>query len=148
MSRRKTLPSFNSSRQMMTAWNVSGLSHRPAIMASWPASMRLAMAVSPSLESSTIDRISRRYMRTGSSVRSAGSLAPDLAGGFDVTATISLPSPSSSFSSPAASRGSFGSASASSVSTTLIPSSLSIDRMSSLVSEVASSKCMAVFICS
>ena len=29
MSRRKTLPSFSSSRQMMTAWKVSGLSHRP-----------------------------------------------------------------------------------------------------------------------
>jgi hypothetical protein len=29
MSRRKTLPSFSSSRQMMMAWKVSGLSHRP-----------------------------------------------------------------------------------------------------------------------
>ena len=48
MSRRKTFPSLSSSRQMMTAWNVSGLSHRPAIMASRPASMRLAMAISPS----------------------------------------------------------------------------------------------------
>ena len=48
MSRRKTLPSLSSSRQMMTAWKVSGLSHRPAIIASRPASMRLAMAISPS----------------------------------------------------------------------------------------------------
>src|SRR3984957_13091698 len=53
MSRRKTLPSFNSSRQMMTAWNVSGLSHRPAIIASRPASMRLAMAISPSRDNSS-----------------------------------------------------------------------------------------------
>ena len=48
MSRRKTLPSLSSSRQMMMAWKVSGLSHRPAIIASRPASMRLAMAISPS----------------------------------------------------------------------------------------------------
>src|SRR5229473_526854 len=34
MSRRKTLPSLSSSRQMMMAWKVSGLSHRPAIIAS------------------------------------------------------------------------------------------------------------------
>src|SRR5271168_3589736 len=40
MSRRNTLPSLSSSRQMMMAWNVSGLSHRPAIIASRPASMR------------------------------------------------------------------------------------------------------------
>src|SRR6266704_2245585 len=42
MSRRKALPSLSSSRQMMMAWNVSGLSHSPAIIASRPASMRLA----------------------------------------------------------------------------------------------------------
>ena len=95
MSRRNTLPSFNSSRQMMTAWKVSGLSHRPAIMASRPASIRLAMATSPSRESSPIEPISRRYMRTGSSVRSIGSLASDLAGVFGVTSTSSLDSVSS-----------------------------------------------------
>ena len=78
MSRRKTFPSLSSSRQMMIAWKVSGLSHRPAIIASRPASMRLAMAISPSRESSSIDPISRRYMRTGSSVRSAGSGLLDL----------------------------------------------------------------------
>ena len=65
MSRRKTLPSLSSSRQMMMAWKVSGLSHRPAIIASRPASMRLAMAISPSRESSSTEPISRRYMRTG-----------------------------------------------------------------------------------
>src|SRR5215467_4885422 len=75
MSRRNTFPSLSSSRQMMMAWKVSGLSHRPAIIASRPASMRLAMAISPSRESSSSELISRKYMRTGSSVRSVGSLA-------------------------------------------------------------------------
>ena len=51
-------------------------------MASRPASMRLAMAISPSRDKSSTEPISRRYIRTGSSVRSAGSLASDLAGGF------------------------------------------------------------------
>jgi hypothetical protein len=37
MSRRKTLPSLSSSRQMMMAWKVSGLSQSPAIIASRPA---------------------------------------------------------------------------------------------------------------
>src|SRR6516225_6459569 len=50
ISRRKTFPSLSSSRQMMMAWKVSGLSHSPAIIASRPASMRLAMAISPSRE--------------------------------------------------------------------------------------------------
>ena len=48
MSRSSTLPALSSSRHMMMAWKVSGLSQRPAIIASWPASMRLAMAISPS----------------------------------------------------------------------------------------------------
>src|SRR6478672_1385370 len=38
ISRRNTFPSLSSSRQMMMAWKVSGLSHRPAIIASRPAS--------------------------------------------------------------------------------------------------------------
>ena len=79
----------------MTAWKVSGLSHRPAIIASRPASIRLAMAVSPWREISPIEPISRRYMRTGSSVRSIGSLASDLAGVFGVTSTSSPDSVSS-----------------------------------------------------
>ena len=58
---------------MMMAWKVSGLSQSPAIIASRPASMRLAMAISPSRDRSSTEPISRRYMRTGSSVRSAGS---------------------------------------------------------------------------
>ena len=98
MSRRKTFPSLSSSRQMMMAWKVSGLSHRPAIIASRPASMRLAMAISPSRESSSTEPISRRYMRTGSSVRSVGSLASDLAGTFCWTSTSSPPSLSGSSS--------------------------------------------------
>src|SRR2546429_14293 len=67
------------SRQMMIAWKLSGLSHRPAIIASRPASMRLATAISPSRESSSTEPISRRYMRTGSSVRSDGSAFSTLA---------------------------------------------------------------------
>ena len=52
------------------AWKVIGLSHRPMIIVSRPASIRLAMAISPSRLSSSTAPISRRYMRTGSSVRS------------------------------------------------------------------------------
>ena len=96
MSRRKTFPSLSSSRQMMMAWNGSGLSQSPAIMASRPASMRLAMAISPSRDRSSTEPISRRYIRTGSSVRSAGSRASDLASGFGVTSTSSPASASSS----------------------------------------------------
>ena len=103
MSRRNTLPSFNSSRQMMMAWNVSGLSHRPAIIASRPASMRLAMAISPSRDNSSTEPISRRYMRTGSSVRSDGSFFSVVASalGLASTSSPSLSSSSSSGSSAA-----------------------------------------------
>ena len=144
MSRRNTLPSFNSSRQMMTAWKESGLSHSPAIIASRPASIRLAVATSPWRESSPIEPISRRYMRTGSSVRSIGSLASDLAGVFGVTSTSSPDSVSSlSGFSPASS----SSASASPVSTTLMPISLSAARMFSICSEVTSSEGMTALSC-
>ena len=138
MSRRKTLPSFSSSRQMMMAWKVSGLSHRPAIIASRPASMRLAMAISPSRESSSTEPISRRYMRTGSSVRSVGSLASDLAGDLRAGPRPArrLALGSSSASSRLAPRRRL----ASSVSTTLMPISLSIAQMSSICSEVTSSE--------
>src|SRR5207302_6652367 len=117
MSRRNTFPSLSSSRQMMMAWKVSGLSHRPAIMASRLASMRLAMAISPWRESNSIDPIVRRYMRTGSSLRSGGSLASDLAGTFCWTSTSS-PLPLSASSSDT-SRCSSPSSLASLVSTTL-----------------------------
>src|SRR5246127_1982917 len=95
MSRRKTLPSLSSSRQMIMAWKVSGLSQSPAIMASRPASIRLAIAISPSRERSSTEPISRRYIRTGSSVRSVGSLVSALAGTARATSTRS-PSPSDS----------------------------------------------------
>ena len=135
MSRRKTLPSFSSSRQMMTAWKVSGLSHSPAIIASRPASMRLAMAISPSRESSSTEPISRRYMRTGSSVRSDGSFFSATASDFALASTTSVPvSSSSSSCSSAAFSVSPSSPSASSVSTTLMPISLSIAMMSSICS--------------
>jgi hypothetical protein len=61
----------------------------PAIIASRPASMRLAMAISPSRDRSSTEPISRRYMRTGSSVRSVGSLG--LAGTLCWTSTSSPP---------------------------------------------------------
>ena len=137
MSRRKTLPSLSSSRQMMMAWKVSGLSHSPAIIASRPASMRLAMAISPSRDSSSTEPISRRYMRTGSSVRSAGSLASDLAGTFCWTSTSS---PLSASGSSSASSRSPSSSLASSVSTTLTPISLNMARTSSICSELTSSE--------
>ena len=132
------MPSLSSSRQMMMAWKVSGLSHRPAIIASRPASMRLAIAISPSRESSSTEPISRRYMRTGSSVRSVGSLASDLAGTFCWTSTSSPLSLSGS--SSASSRCSSSSSLASSVSTTLTPISLNIASTSSICSELTSSE--------
>jgi hypothetical protein len=48
--------------QMMMAWKVSGLSHSPAIVASRPTSMRLAIAISPSRhrQSELLDRAARR----------------------------------------------------------------------------------------
>ena len=112
---------------MMMAWKVSGLSHRPAIIASRPASMRLAIAISPSRDSNSTVPISRRYMRTGSSVRSPGSDFLTSVTAFCVTSTssLSVSSASSSFSS---------SLSASSASDTLMPMSESIDMMSSICS--------------
>src|SRR6185437_11324403 len=86
MSRKRTLPSFNSSRHTVSASKVSGLSHKAPIISSRPASMRLAMAISPSRDRSSTEPISRRYIRTGSSVRSYCS--PDLA----VVASALLPS--------------------------------------------------------
>ena len=149
MSRRKTLPSFSSSRQMMMAWKVSGLSHRPAIMASRPASMRLAMAISPSRESSSTEPISRRYMRTGSSVRSDGSFFSVVASDFDFASTTSRPvSSSSSSSASSVAFSSPSSLSASSVSTTLMPISESMARMSSICSEVTSSDGITALSCS
>ena len=132
------MPSFNSSRQMMMAWKVSGLSHRPAIIASRPASMRLAMAISPSRESSSTEPISRRYMRTGSSVRSEGSFFSVVASDFGFASTTSVPVSSSSSSASSALALS-SSVSVSSLSTTLMPISEIMAKTSSIWSEVTSS---------
>ena len=124
---------------MMMAWKVSGLSHRPAIIASRPASMRLAMAISPSRDKSSTEPISRRYMRTGSSVRSAGSEAFLVSTGAGRgCSTSSPPSLSSSSPPPWLSPGSAFS-STSSDSTTLMPISESCPNTSSIWSEVNSS---------
>ena len=112
---------------MMMAWKVSGLSHSPAIMASRPASMRLAMAISPSRDRSSTEPISRKYMRTGSSVRSVGSLVLVVLVGSGVTTAGFGALPPSSLSS------------ASSDSTTLMPMSESMDMVSSICSEETSS---------
>ena len=98
--------------------------------------MRLAMAISPSRESSSTEPISRRYMRTGSSVRSDGSFFSVMASDFGLASTTSRPvsSSSSSSCSSAAFSVSPSSPSASSVSTTLMPISLSIAMMSSICS--------------
>jgi hypothetical protein len=130
---------------MMMAWKVSGLSHRPAIIASRPASMRLAIAISPSRDKSSTEPISRRYMRTGSSVRSVGSLASDLAGTFCWTSTswplsLSASSSASSRGSSPSSRGSSPSLLISSVSTKLTPISRNIASTSSICSELTSSE--------
>ena len=80
ISRNCMRPSLSALDQPMIASKVIGLSHRPQIMMSRPASMRLAMAISPSRESNSTAPISRRYMRTGSSVRSVGSFLVAAAG--------------------------------------------------------------------
>src|SRR5713101_1652542 len=93
-------------------------------MASRPASMRFAIAISPSRDNSSTEPISRRYMRTGSSVCSPGSDFLVSAGVERRTSmsSLSLSSPSgSSFASSGVSSGS-----ASFVSTTLTPISLNI----------------------
>ena len=76
----------------------------PPIIMSRPASMRLAIAISPSRDNSSTEPISRRYMRTGSSVR-------------PMSSSSTLPRTSASPSSASASAGS----SLSSLSMTLMP---------------------------
>ena len=146
MSRNSTRPSTNSSRQMMIAWKVSGLSQRPAIIASRPASMRFAIAISPSRDKSSTEPISRRYMRTGSSVRSVGSFAVvsrTATARVGACSTRSPPSPSSSsaaIAAPSPSALAVRPSSASSASTTLMPISESWPSTSSICSEVNSSE--------
>ena len=115
---------------MVMAWKVSGLSQRPAIMVLRPASMRLAMAISPSRERSSTEPISRRYMRTGSSVRSSASPPTEV--------MASSREPPSSAAGGASSRAP-SSSSASSLSMTLMPISESMAITSSICSEVTCS---------
>ena len=111
--------------QRRMALKVSGLSHKPPIIMSRPASIRLAMAISPSRDSNSTLPISRRYMRTGSSVR------PTLS-----SSTLPLASSSSSPSARVAGLTSAPSpSSASSASDTVMPASLSIAMVSSIISE-------------
>jgi len=109
-------PSIRDSRQNSNALMVSGLSQMPPIIFSRPASMRLAMAISPSRESSSTEPISRRYMRTGSSVRPMSSSAMLPAVGLFSAAS-----------------GAFSSGSSPSI--TVMPISESIDMVSSICSE-------------
>ena len=60
----------NSFLHMVIAWKVKGLSHRPFIIRFRPASILLAIAISPSRDSSSTDPISLKYILTGSSVLS------------------------------------------------------------------------------
>ena len=129
ISRSMIASSSSSSRQTMIAWKVSGLSQSPAIIVLRPASMRLAMAISPSRDKSSTEPISRRYIRTGSSVRSSAS-PPTLA-----TARSREPPSSAGAGSGRAP----SSSSASSLSMTLMPISESIDITSSICSEVTCS---------
>ena len=131
ISRSCMRPSLRAFDQSMIALKVIGLSQRPQIMMSRPASMRLAMAISPSRESSSTAPISRRYMRTGSSVRSVGFLlgrggraGAAVVERIDLVLGLGLLLSSSSSSSEA-----------SSFSTTLMPMSLSADMMSSICSD-------------
>ena len=107
---------------MVMALKVSGLSQSPAIMVLRPASMRLAMAISPSRLSSSTEPISRRYIRTGSSVRSSFSVS--------VVATATSREVEAGTTAPPCSP-----SSASSSSMTLMPISESIDITSSICSD-------------
>jgi hypothetical protein len=118
MSRSSIFPSFRASRHATMARIVIGFSQMPPIIISRPASIRLAMAISPSRDSSSTEPISRRYMRTGSSVR-------------PISSSSRLPRTSPSPSSASGVAGS----SLSSFSITLTPISESIVIVSSICSE-------------
>ena len=131
MSRSCIVPPTSSSRQEAMAFKVIGLSHKPLSITVFPASIRFAMAISPSRERSSTAPISRRYIRTGSSER---------------LNSFSSKFPLSSMSS-SCSRSSF-SFSKSSVSDSeirLIPKSEIEAIMSSMFSEVSFSEGRALF---
>ncbi len=67
ISRKGTTPSRTCSVQVRSARIASGDSQMPPIIISRPASIRLAIAISPSRLSSSTEPISRKYIRTGSS---------------------------------------------------------------------------------
>ncbi len=137
ISRSNTRPSVNSSRQTVIASKVSELSHKARIIVSRPASIRFAIAISPSRDRSSTLPISRRYIRTGSSVRSEPSLVlvvTVVPAAFLASAVFCLFSSSSS--------------STSSASTMLIPMPESLAITSSICSEVNSSDGKTEFISS
>ena len=104
-SRSRMSSDRSSSRQMVIAWNVSGLSQSPRIIVLRPASIRFAIAISPSRDSNSTLPISRRYIRTGSSVRSSFSVSPPerATSRLPPTATRSVPPALSSDSSDSSS---------------------------------------------
>ena len=116
---------------------VSGLSQMAPIIFSRPASMRLAMAISPSRERSSTLPISRRYMRTGSSVRpsSSSSMLPPRTSPSPSNSASAAGSGSGSGSAAVAAASGAAASSVSSLSITLMPISLSIAMVSSICSE-------------
>ena len=60
MSRNSIFPSLSASRQPMMARIVNGFSQMPAIIISRPASIRLAIATSPSRDNNPTELISRK----------------------------------------------------------------------------------------
>ena len=133
MLRSRIFSALSSSRHSASALSVRGLSQMPSIIASRPASMRLAMAISPSRDSSSTEPISRRYMRTGSSVVPASS--------SDADAVVVVPSLAGFSAAPWAS-------SLSSPSITLMPISESCAMVSSICSDDTCSGGKAEFISS
>ena len=93
------MPLTKSSRQPAIAFRVIGLSHNPSIITPFPASIRLAIAISPSRDSNSTLPISFKYILTGSSERpsSFSSKLPDSSSSYSSSST------SSSASEPSAS---------------------------------------------
>ncbi len=131
ISRSCISPSLSAFDQSIMAWKVIGLSQSPRIIVSRPDSIRFAMAISPSRDSNSTAPISRKYMRTGSSVRSPVPvfltvLVSERGSFSEILSTVSTSSSSCS-SSP--------SSPASSFSTICTPMSLMADMTSSICSE-------------
>ena len=127
ISRSGIAPSSTCLRHAIRARMVSGLSYRPPIIISRPASIRFAIAISPSRDSNSTVPISRKYIRTGSS-------EPDTSESDRLPEVV----PSSFDSSALAS-------SLSAESTTFTPISLKADMTSSICSDDNSSWGRAAF---